>query len=507
MKLRMLPRRAERPRRLATAVSLAVLASTAYLGCGARSSLLDASPSQALDAAANGEGLGSVEDAGAGGPASDAGPVGPTGPTGPIDGSSEAGDAAGEDVDDASTSASDLDTGPWPFDASCADADLAIAAPNCGQCGAACEPGSVCTDGVCAAPTSDWPLFGYDERHSGDNVAEVGVPPAIDSWATTIAAGNALSPATVESGRAVVTYESYFDQTTLLTAVDVSDGTHLWSYNFGSINQAGQPSIVNGAVYVQTVGSAENSYLWSVAAATGNVTWSASFESQWAYFWAPLVVGSNVFVNGGEYGGMYGFSATDGAQIFFNDSLGQYDSWTPAYFGGDLYSFVAGSFCAESPTTGTVLATVTTPWNWDGYSMDTAPVFGASYGYVIAPPNLVAIDPATANVVWSVNGSYTGTPAVAGGVVYAINGGHLVALDATSGALLATMVGDGALSYPPIIASGFVYASSASNVYAWSRTTYAQAWTAAAGGWISVAARRLLVAGTDGVLRGFVLSP
>lgn len=438
---------------------------------------------------------------GATGPASPDAGTGPTGPTG------GGGNDAGAGGDDASSPPPPVDSGPWPFDASCVDADLSISPANCGQCGTPCEPGSVCTDGVCAAPASDWPQFGYDEQHSGNNALEPGVPPAIDSWTAPIVSGHPLSPATVESGRAAVTYSSYFSQTTLLTVLDVSDGTPLWSYNFGGIYGAGQPSIVDGTVYVQTVGSSENCYLWAFAAPTGSVTWSAPFESQWAYFWAPLVVGSNVFVNGGEYGGMYGFSAADGAQLFFNDALGQYDSWTPAYFGGDLYSFVAGTFSAESPSTGAVLSSVTTPWNWEGYSMDTAPVFGPKYGYVIAPPNLVAIDPALAKVAWSDNGNYTATPAVAEGVVYAIDGGHLVALDATSGAVLATMPGDGALAYPPVVASGYVYASSESNVYAFSTSTHAQAWTAPAGGWITIAARRLLVAGTDGVLRGFVLSP
>jgi hypothetical protein len=249
------------------------------------------------------------------------------------------------------------------------------------------------------------------------------------------------------------------------------------------------------------------SSLWALDATAGTVAWAAAFNSQWEHFWAPLVVGSSVFIDGGEYGGLYGFHIADGSQIFFNGNLGQYDSWSPAYFNGHVYTFIDGSFCSEDPAAGTVLSTTTLTWNWTGYSMNTSPVFGPSYGYVISPPNLVAIDPTKNAVAWTANGTYSGTPAIADGVVYGISAGNLVARDATTGTLLATLVGDQNLKYPPIVAAGYVYASSDSAVYAWNVKTHAQAWTAPVGGWITIAARRLLVASSNGILHGFVLSP
>jgi outer membrane protein assembly factor BamB len=138
--------------------------------------------------------------------------------------------------------------------------------------------------------------------------------------------------------------------------------------------------------------------------------------------------------------------------------------------------------------------------------MNTSPVFGGSLGYVVAPPNLVAIDLSMHAAAWTANGSYAGTPAVSNGVVYGTSAGSLVARDAATGNLLWTFVGDQNLSYPPVVANGYVYVSSPNNVYAVKIATHAQAWTAAAGGWVTVAAGRLLVAGTDGTLRGYVLT-
>ena len=387
--------------------------------------------------------------------------------------------------------------------------DTSIDAANCGACGIACAAPGVCTGGSCAAATSDWPQFGYDERHAGENTAETDVPPAIDSWSKAINTNaSALGPAAIEDGRAFVTYGTYFNAVAPVTAVDVSDGSALWTYNFGQVEAVGYPSVVGGTVYVQTNhGTMGDSYLWALDAASGSVTWAATFGSQWEHFWPPLVVGSRVYVDGGTYGGLYGFNTADGSQVFFNSGIGQYDSWSPAYFGSDLYTFIAGSFCSEDPTSGNVLSTTALTWNWTGYSMNTAPVFGPAFGYVISPPNLVAIDPAKSAAAWTANGAYSGTPAVASGVVYGISAGNLIARDAATGALQATLVGDASLKYPPVVAAGYVYASSDANVYAWNAATHAQVWTAPVGGWLTIAAHRLLVASSNGVLHGFVLSP
>ncbi|HEY2513929.1 MAG TPA: PQQ-binding-like beta-propeller repeat protein [Polyangiaceae bacterium] len=350
-------------------------------------------------------------------------------------------------------------------------------------------------------------MFGYDGAHSGDNGAELGVPPAVTSWSQAIGNGGGLHPVTVEGGRAFVTQAGSFGATEPLVAVSVSDGSPLWTYNFGAVDSVGHPAAVGGVVYVETnKGLAGNSAVWAIDEAAGTVTWSSPFDSQWESFWAPLVVGGTLYMDGGEYGGLYAFHVADGTQLFFDGSIGQYDSWSPALFGGDVYTFIAGSIVAHDPTSGAHVSSMNVTWNWAGYSMDTAPVFSANLGYVVSPPNLVAFDPATQATSWTSNRAYTATPAVAGGVVYAISGGNLIANDAASGSYLFTFIGDGALRYPPVVANGFVYVSSDANVYAVDAKAHTSPWTAPVGGWLTIAAGRLLVASSTGVLHGFVLT-
>jgi len=383
--------------------------------------------------------------------------------------------------------------------------DVSVNAANCGACGSVCAAGNVCTYGACAAPSSDWPTLGYDVAHGGENTAETGKPPLTLAWSRTLATSGLHQPA-LGAGRVFVTSQTYFASTATLDALNVSDGSSLWSYNFGSVFSVGFPSFFSNTVYLAngkpTSGTA---YLWAFDAAQGSTTWAAALSAQWEDYWAPIRVGSVVYTNGGSYGGLYGMNASDGSQKFFQ-SLDQYDSWSAAYFSGRIYTFIAGHFRAQDPNTGVVQSTLDVNWNWSGYTMSSAPVFDASRAYVIAPPNLAAIDPVKNTFVWTANGTYSGTPAVSADSVYAISAGNLVVRDAATGNLKWTFVGDTKLSYPPVIANGYVYVASDANVYAVDIATHMLADQKAVGGWLVVGSHRLLVAGSDGTLTAYVLA-
>jgi outer membrane protein assembly factor BamB len=393
----------------------------------------------------------------------------------------------------------------------CSDTTIDMA--NCGGCGNACAPGNVCTDGHCDPATGAWHMFGNDAQHTGTNPDEIGKPPAVTTWIAPVTLvnpqvsnTNAVWPAVVEGGRAFVTYAVATAEGFFLYALNVADGSVLWRFPFPSTYQVGHPSVSGGTVYVQTTASSEDSHLWAIDAATGTLRWSVPFNSQWEMYWAPTVVGSTVYIDGGTDGGLYGFSAADGTQLFFNGSVGPYDQWSPAFFNGNVFTFVGGNFRAHDPSTGATLWTVSVSWNWNGWSMQSSPVFGSTFAYVVSPPSLVAIDPVAQRVVWSVNGSFRWTPAVAGNEVFAIGGGNLIVRNALTGAQTWLFGGDHNLAYPPIVANGYVYVASDSNVYAVDIASRSLAWTAPVGGWLTIASRRLLVAAKDGALHGFVLS-
>lgn len=280
----------------------------------------------------------------------------------------------------------------------------------------------------------------------------------------------------------------------------------MWTYDFQDVDSLGLPSVFNGAVYIANgkgISQVQYPYLWSLDAQTGTVNWAAALSAQWEQYWAPLRVGNVVYTNAGTFGGLYGISSTDGSQTFFV-SLDQYDSWSPAYFSEHLYTFMAGSFRQHNPLTGAVLSTVKV--NWSGYSMNTAPVFGTELAYVIAPPSLIAIDPASQSVAWSASGSYAGTPAVWHNLVFGISAGNLIVRDATTGVLAWTFVGDTQLKYPPVFANGYLYVASDAHLYAVNLLTHQQVYQDTIGGWLSISNRRLIVAATNGTLTAYLMS-
>ena len=379
--------------------------------------------------------------------------------------------------------------------------DTSTDADNCGNCGSRCAAGQTCSASSCAAETGAFSQLGGNTHHSGFNAAETGKPPLNAAWVATLGA-QATTPAVIQGGRAFAISGAF------LNAVELSNGARIWSYNFGQVlGGISWPSAGDRSLYVATSNNGGDTWFRQFDRATGTVGFKLAFGSQWERYWSPLVVGAAAYIDGGTYGGLYGYNLTSGAQTFFDNELEQYDSWSPAEFGGNVYTFVAGKLRKHSEIDGKVAATIDVGWTWNGYSMNTAPVFGDKYAYVISPPNLFAVDPSTMKQAWSVNGSYTRFASFAGGIVYALTGGSLSAMDGTTGSAKWTFAGDGQLAYPPVIANGHVYVSSAANVYAINAATHAQEWTAPVGGWLAIGEGYLLVSTTTGMLAAYRLTP
>jgi len=376
-------------------------------------------------------------------------------------------------------------------------------ANNCGACGVTCAAGKICASGACVAGNNDWGTFGHDERHSGYNPNETGKPPLTLAWSAPVSSGP-LNPAVISGGR-VFASAAYGAQH--LWGLSLTDGSISWDHDFSGAFSVGHPTVYGGNVYVPQCNHSPGTFLWKFNEVTGSLVWKAPFSAQWENYWAPIVVNGNVYFNGGYYGGLYGLHDADGSPLFVSGALEQYDEWSPAYFSGQLFTFVEGSLRAHDPMSGAVDWSVNVGWNWAGWSMNTAPVFDDKRAYVIAPPDLYAIDPSTHAIAWTANGSFQGVPAVANNVVYAIRGGDLQARDASTGALLWMYGDDGSLSYPPVIAGGYVYVSSNGYVHAIDIATHLEVWSAPAGGWLSIGSGKLFVAQSNGSLNAYTLTP
>jgi hypothetical protein len=193
---------------------------------------------------------------------------------------------------------------------------------------------------------------------------------------------------------------------------------------------------------------------------------------------APAVFDTGVFVDGGYYGGMYGFSLSGGSQKFFVNKA-QSDSWTPSILDSELYAFVNGDFVRHDPATGAALWTRSLGWGGFGYSMGRTTALDSRRAYLIndSPTttyydeDLTCINLDTHAVVWSVNGDFNGTPAVSSGTVFALSGNTVQGRTATDGSLTATYAAPAGtyLSRQPIVTDDLVIAASDSNTFIFGR--------------------------------------
>ncbi len=346
--------------------------------------------------------------------------------------------------------------------------------------------------------TENWPTFGNNVGHTGFQAVALGNTPYQAGWSATYpTSAGGLNQVAVGNGMVYVTPYVYFGDT-FLSALDASTGTEIWRRQFASANSINPPTFDLGRVYVQRGNHGSDSQLWCLDAANGNTVWSAAFGAQWERYAAPTVLNGGAWVNGGYYGGLYGFNTNDGSQRFFNSSLPQTDGWTPTYYNGTLYTAV-GTFRAHDPTTGVILWTLNLP-----DASGRIATIAQNTAFVVGNTNFYAVNLTAQSLLWTATGSFKGIAAVAGGVAYVLSGGNVLAYNAATGTLVGTYsTGSSSISGQPIVTNDSLIVTSPTSTYIFNLQTFALKQTLASGGTASLASGVIFLAGPDGVLRTF----
>ena len=356
---------------------------------------------------------------------------------------------------------------------------------------------------------ANWPTYGYGPNHAGYNPNQASATDLEMAWEKDLFAEFAatgttrpLAQVAVANGVVVASVDSYFGTGGVL-ALAADNGEERWRRPFSNRFSINPPTIAYGNVYFQEGNHGGDSYLFALNVLTGQESWHSPFSAQWESYYAPTVSEGKVFVNGGSYGGMYGYDAFDGEELWFV-GLPQYDEWTPAYQEGVIYSWVEGVLVAWDPAYGTQIWSLDLGWNWLGWSMDRVPVISDGGAYLInnsgSPRELIAIDLASRSVKWRVSGSFTVSPAIHGDTVFALDGATLRVFDAATGAQQWTFNTSETLVGAPVVTSGNVYVASNNHVWVVDRNTHLPIWNIDKGGWLTVANDQLFVAQQNGIL-------
>ncbi len=368
------------------------------------------------------------------------------------------------------------------------------------------------------AAAQSWPMFQGNPAHTGYLPVSLAPGQFNVRWTKNLGTipGGAfpVNPVAAGDGRVYATLQGYSNDAQLF-ALRTSDGATLWTRAFANRPKVNPPSYVTGRVYLQTGNHSADSWLWALDGSSGTTIFQSPVSEQWPRHYAPTVFNGRVYINGGYYGGMYGFNGTNGDQLWFTE-LQHYDEWTPAVDATRAYAYVGEGLPGlyiKKLLDGTDSAPGFIPdpdFEWDGWSMNLAPVLGAHGVLAIHDGRLISFNPTAGTIGWQLKESFTGQPSVAGGRIYAVNNGGLSVYDEASHTLLWSWAPpSGAITQPMIVTDTHVLASTRNTVYAIDRTTHDSPWTFAAPdgyGQLAIADGKLFVATYDGTLTAISLT-
>jgi hypothetical protein len=354
-----------------------------------------------------------------------------------------------------------------------------------------------------------WPQYQADFAHTGYRPLVLNPALFTSRWQRTPASGFPLNPVTAAGGGVFCSIQSYFPAVSQpeAFALNSNDGSTRWSKAYGSIYSVNPPAFAYGNVYIQTGDNYSDTWLHSLDATTGDVVFDSPHDAQWERYLAPTIREGKVYVDGGSYGGMYRFDAFSGAQDWSNFTLPQYDGWTPALDDSNAYAYLgdyAPGLYVISRTTGLQRFSIMDPsFSWNGYTMGTSPVVCGN-GNVIAAHDtrLLCFNIPTHLLAWQLNRAFSGQPAYHAGVIYAIDGGKLVAISEVTHANLWTWSppNGGSIGGALVVTDSHVLASTGSATFAVNLVTHATDWAYGAGGALAIADNTLYIASGSGTL-------
>ncbi len=394
----------------------------------------------------------------------------------------------------------------------------------------------VCLVGwMASAADVSWPMFQGNAAHTGYVPVSLAPTNFVLRWQKTIDAGVALNPVTEGDGKVFVTEYGYFGKVGL-HVLSQTNGDELWSVDYSGVFSLNPPSYGYGDVYIENGNGIYTSAagLTAYEADTGTAIFRSPISAQWERYLAPTLYGGNVYVDGGGYGGMYSFNATNGAQNWFG-YVAQYDGWTPAVDTNYCYVFtgsgdtvpILGEFRILDRFTGqTVHLVIDQNFQWNGYTMNSAVVLGTNHdAFAINEPGSVYPNYSGSgrllmfdlrsdgtnqpHIGWVLQDHFTGQPTLANGVLYVNDGGSMVAFDEVAGARLWAWGPSplGSVTGTIIATDNLLFVGTGAATYAIDLVSHRAIWTYPAAGDLAFGDGVLYVAGANGILTAFSAEP
>lgn len=323
-----------------------------------------------------------------------------------------------------------------------------------------------------------------------------------------------INPAIIVDGIVYISEDDYHSEAKIHALSEV-DGSTIWVHDFGNIAQVNQPAVSDGKVYVTSSGH-DDSFMWILDAATGEVLAKTPFRSQWPQYLSPTIFEGITYTNTGYQGGqLSAFNAT-GSYLWESASYGDNDMFTPAVDSDGVYQYSGTALNVLNPNDGSLVQTISDPDpDETGYSHIGATLRGAlnnvisfsgdnfsgqasssTEGY--RERRLISFDLTNGTVAWKSESQYLTHPALSEGEVFAATNSplRLESLSEGTGELNWSWVSqDSAVTsfHRNVIATNtHIFVSSNIGIHAISRIDHKEEWFYPIAGALSLSANKIL---------------
>ena len=343
--------------------------------------------------------------------------------------------------------------------------------------------------------TEPWTTLGNGPGHAGVAPGSLSGRQPIQRWSYTSVSGGTLLHATIADGRVHTGESVYFGDGMQALGLSLSSGAQLWQHNFANGNSLNPQTFDAGRVYFQRGNHGSDTQLWSLDASNGNVVWQAPFGAQFERYLAPCVADGKVFINGGYYGGMYGFRQSDGAQLFFAN-IEQFDGWTPTWNEGRLYTNISGHLRLHNQLSGELIKQTEVDFAWNGWTSNDATVAKDGMLVIRNQFEIAGFDAVTLQRRWRVyeEQRFTAMPSISDRLVYVpLSVGGLEVRSLDDGSLQRTVNFPEIVIGQPIICNDLVIVANETTTRGLDRATFETVWTLPVGGFLSLGQDHLCV--------------
>ena len=311
-----------------------------------------------------------------------------------------------------------------------------------------------------------WAMHQGDAAHTGYVPVKVDASAYQQVWANLDLSGTAtFSTATVRNGVASVSVDDILDGK-LLRAFDMTDGSTMWTVDYGAIHQLSPPTATDDALFVQTAADGSGA-MHRLDIATGTEVFQTPYDSTIALLLAPTLFDEHLYAYAAFPLGDGGYPLegiasyrTDAVGTQWSTIFGRYPNSATAVDNANVYALTEDGLTVVDRSTGAVNFVIQSPPGVLGYAgVNSTALDRFGRIFVILNHELIAFDTDRRNVAWVLDADFDGDASFASGIVYVTDSGAVVAVDSRNGNELWRWAGTYPVNSSLVVTADYLFAS------------------------------------------------